>query len=861
MIGQQVQQYKIVEKIGAGGMGEVFLADDTNLDRKVALKFLPEKFCADPEFKSRFEHEAKATAALNHPNIVTVFDLGEHEGKLFIAMEHIDGAPLNEVLARGIHSLDRVLDIALQCAEGLSAAHQAGIVHRDIKPANILVGAKGRVRILDFGLAKSHKATTETKVGSTIGTVQYESPEQSRGEDVDQRSDVFSLGVVIYEMISGRLPFNGEYEAAIRYAIAHEIAEPIARFKADAPDDLQRILDKALAKDPAERYQTMADMIVDLRRVKRDSQPIDRAPIPGPVAKAPSKAKIGGLITALVVVIAGVGYFLSQSLDSPNSRVSTVNTAKAMLAVLPFENLGTPDDDYFADGITEEITARLAGVRELGVIARTSVMQYKGTTKTIGEIGKELGVDYVLEGTVRWQKSNAGTDRVRVTPQLIKVSDGTHEWANVYDEDLAEVFTVQTDIATSITEALGVALLAPEEAALIDAPTSSVEAYDYFLRGNQYWWAAEGGHAGREMNLAYGSYRKAIELDPRFVAAHARMARTKTELYWHTTFDSTDLIEAYGLLQKALLLDSNSIESRVALASYYYHDYKYEEALAELEWAMALQPNNADVLMEYSYVLGRQGRYRETEKYLERAAALDPQSALIQFNLGWTQLYFRRFDEADLRLTKAIRLEPDKGQFYIEMAQLMVARDGDLRGARRLLKDSEKLVVLDEVFKETIAMFALWDDDLDAAYTYADYVGLRSIISLQRGDTVLAQAQVDSAYTQTLDMMRRFPTFEYEFDLPPILSLMGRCEEAFEVGDSAIENVRIKQDEIFGREALAFAYMQCGEIDSAFAMLEVLLSSPGYTTPTRVRINTLWDPLRDDPRYGPLLQKYEGFTL
>ncbi|MBN4076163.1 tetratricopeptide repeat protein, partial [Gemmatimonas aurantiaca] len=495
------------------------------------------------------------------------------------------------------------------------------------------------------------------------------------------------------------------------------------------------------------------------------------------------------------------------------------------------------------------------------VIARTSVMQYKGTTKTIGEIGEELGVDYILEGTVRWQKTSSGTDRVRVTPQLIKVSDGTHAWADIYDEDLAEVFTVQTDIAMSITKALGIALLEPEKAALIDAPTSSVEAYDYFLRGNQYWWKSGVGHSERELTLAYSSYREAIEIDPRFVAAYARMARTKTELYWHTTFDSTDLIEAYGILQKALLLDSNSVESRVALASYYYHDYEYEKALVELDRAIAIHPNNSDALIEYSYVLARQGNFNEAIEYTRKASALDPQSAPIVYILGWLLVLSRQFDEAEIYLSKALRLEPDKAQYYVMMAQLLVARDGDLTKARRALKDSESLIVFDEDFNRLSFKLALWDEDLDAAYKYAEYASQRAAVSLLRGDTALAQAQLDSAYAETIELIEDHPGQNYEASLPIVLSRMGRCEEAVGVGISSIESAQVWMDQFWVRESLAYAYMHCGDNDSAFEVLETLLSSPGFTTPTRVRINPLWDPLRDDPRYGPLLQKYEGFTL
>ncbi len=358
MIGHSIAHYKILEKLGAGGMGEVFLAEDTKLERKVALKFLPPHFSADSEFKSRFEHEAKATAALDHPNIVTIYELGEHEGRLYIAMQHVEGQTLAQRISAQSLGISDALDIAGQLCEGLASAHGAGIVHRDIKPANILIDPTGRVRILDFGLAKSHRATTETKIGSTLGTVQYESPEQSRGEEVDQRSDLFSVGVVLYEMITGKLPFLGDYDEAIRYSISHEAPEPIARFKSGTPDELQRIVTKLLEKDASVRYQSAEGVLSDLRKLSR----VAPASVVGDSAPASSSKKPAAIgATGLLVVSAVVAVMLWPK-SEPEQVVKADPQFKA-LAVLPFENLGLAEDENVADGITDEITTRLEVVK------------------------------------------------------------------------------------------------------------------------------------------------------------------------------------------------------------------------------------------------------------------------------------------------------------------------------------------------------------------------------------------------------------------------------------------------------------------------------------------------------------------
>jgi serine/threonine protein kinase len=345
MIGQQINQFKIVEKLGSGGMGDVYVAEDTNLERKVALKFLPPHYSQDSEFKARFQHEARAAAALNHPNIITVYELGEHEGRMFIVLELVEGKSLEQMIESGDVKLSVAMRIGVQMCEGLGAAHEAGIVHRDIKPANILVDQSGRVKILDFGLAKSRRATAETKVGTTVGTIQYESPEQGRGDTVDQRSDLFSLGVVLYELVTGRRPFGGEFTDAIRYAIANENPEPLARFKSDVPEDLQRIIFKLLEKDPDLRYQTATGLLSDLKLLQRSS-----GPTPSSVHSAvkptvaPRKGSRRFVIPAVLLVAAVALLLVFKPWSIVIQPTSEATAGDDRIAVMYFENLGDRED-------------------------------------------------------------------------------------------------------------------------------------------------------------------------------------------------------------------------------------------------------------------------------------------------------------------------------------------------------------------------------------------------------------------------------------------------------------------------------------------------------------------------------------
>ncbi len=430
MIGKAISHYKILEKLGEGGMGVVYKAEDTKLKRTVALKFLPPHISESGEEKERFIHEAQSASALNHPNITTIHEIDEFEGQMFIVMEYCEGNTLKQIIEKETLPIKRVLDIGIQVCEGLTAAHKKEIVHRDIKSDNIMVTKEGQVKIMDFGLAKLKGATKLTKTRSTLGTLAYMSPEQAQGEEVDSRSDIFSFGVVLYELLTGKLPFGGEHQAAIIYSIINEEPQPIARYNNKVSPDLERMITKALTKDKEERYQHIDDLLADLRQEKKSLEYVKTATLAQPTeTQKPLRKKMLPLVLAgLAVVILIVGYFTLFNKKEPES-------GRKMLAVLPFENLGAPEQEYFAAGITDEITTHLAKVSGLGVISRTSVLQYKDTKKSVQQIGKELGVQYVLEGTILWDKSGV-TNRVRINPQLIRVKDGTHVWAETYDRVL-----------------------------------------------------------------------------------------------------------------------------------------------------------------------------------------------------------------------------------------------------------------------------------------------------------------------------------------------------------------------------------------------------------------------------------------
>jgi len=625
MVGQRLGSFKILAEIGRGGMGVVYEAEDVRLQRRVALKVLPPEIASNPASLDRFEREARAVAALNHPNIVTVHSVEEADGIRFLTMELVRGRILSELIGAQGMRLAELLAVAEPLADALSAAHAAGIIHRDLKPANVMVDADGRVKVLDFGLAKwqtqdvgpgDATITADALVtgeGQVLGTVPYMSPEQLEGKPVDHRSDIFSLGVVLYEMVTGLRPFSGESAAATMSAILRDEPQPLSGVRRNLPRQLGRIVGRCLQKLPDDRYQTARGLRNDLRELAREVELDSSATRSVATSAAAPRRRLLGRLAAAVALTAGivtVAVLLprgDQGEETAAAAIVATAEARRMIVVLPFENLGASGDEYFAAGLTEEITSRLATVPGLGVISRTSAMQYKGDRPPLREIGQQLGVDYVLEGTVRWERRSDGTSRVRVTPQLIRVADDTHLWADRYDRELEEIFAVQGDIAAEVARELNITLLEPQREALQTRPTENMEAYQAYLRGVELW--TRPGYDVARFRLAQEMFERAVELDPRFVEALTELSNVHAMLYQGGSAGPEALVTSRQAIEQAEAVAPDHPRVHLAKGYHYYLGYfDYERALAEFARVEAALPDDPAVHEAIGFIRRRQGR-------------------------------------------------------------------------------------------------------------------------------------------------------------------------------------------------------------------------------------------------------------
>jgi serine/threonine protein kinase/Tfp pilus assembly protein PilF len=632
MIGQTISHYKILEQIGSGGMGIVYKAEDTKLKRTVALKFLPPELTRDKEAKKRFLHEARAASALDHPNICSIYEIDETEdGQMFMAMAYYEGQTLKDKLTSNPLHLTQAIDIAIQIAEGLNKAHQKGIVHRDIKSANIMVTEDGVVKILDFGLAKLRGATKLTREGTTLGTVAYMSPEQAAGTELDLRSDIWSLGVILYEMLTCRMPFKGEYEQAIMYAIMNEAPQPLTAVRTGIPMQMEHIVKKALQKDPASRYQTLADLIVDLRQIT----PKAEKPTPEPPPKLRVKRKgfsisyLKWLGIPLAMVLLVAGYIILKQKPSPKKTagteipIETKNSQscwKNSIAVLPFANISAdPEQEYFCDGMTEDIITKLSYIRDLKVISRTSVMAFKNTDKTIRQIGQELGVDNILEGSVRREKN-----RLRITAQLIRVADDAHLWADKYDRNLESVFQVQEDVSRTIADALEVTLTPEMIRTLQDIQTRNLEAYDYYLKARhifntKFLYTIK----EEDYTTALSMLNKALEIDPAYTGAYESLAWIYLNHYVFMQ-DETDLARALDTLAKLKQSAPDSPEYYGYMAMVFLFKGDFDLAYENCVQAVTRMPNAPDINYGFGFFFFRMGLYPQAVKYCSRAMENNP---------------------------------------------------------------------------------------------------------------------------------------------------------------------------------------------------------------------------------------------
>jgi serine/threonine-protein kinase len=662
MIGKTISHYRILEKLGEGGMGIVYKAEDTKLKRIVTLKFLPSSIMASEAEKTRFVHEAQAAAALDHPNICTVYEIDEADGQLFIAMAYVEGQSLKAKIEAGPLKLDEALGIAMQVAEGLQAAHEKKITHRDIKPANVMLTTKGQAKIMDFGLAKQAGRTVITKEGMTLGTVAYMSPEQARGEDVDHRTDIWAFGVVLYDMITGQHPFKGLYEQAVVYSILNENPEPLTGLRTGVPMELERIVNKAMAKNTNERYQHVDEMLVDVKTLKKKIEAgftKERITTTTPPVKKRFPL-YAGMATLLVLLIAA-GFYLWQREDVKKEPIAF--DSKYRIAVLPLANI-SPDrqDEYFADGMTEELISTLSNIGGLRVITLTSVMPYKSAAKSVQEIGRELKVGTVLGGSVR-KAENA----VRITVRLIDVVGQENLWSHDYNRELKDIFSIQTDIAQQVAEALQVRLLAGEQRQIAKKMTENSETYTLYLQGRYFW------NQWREPALqkAITYFEQALAKDSAFALAYSGLADSYQVLGYLNVLPPKQVYpQAEAAALKALALDSTLGEAHLSLAkNRLFYDWDLAGAEKGVKRALELKASSADAHALHGSYLAAIGQFGESIAARKRAYELDPLSALTVTSVGRSFYYARQYDHAVEWYKKALELDSANAIAYSSLGE------------------------------------------------------------------------------------------------------------------------------------------------------------------------------------------------
>jgi eukaryotic-like serine/threonine-protein kinase len=858
LAGRVLSHYRLDERLGAGGMGTLYRATDLKLGRAVAIKFLARHLVSDETAKARFVREARAASALDHPNIANVYEIGEEDGELFIAMALYEGETLKQRLEKGRLGVEEALDVLRQVSLGLEAAHRAGIVHRDIKPANILITNTGIVKILDFGLAKlvsDSQAQTMTQAGQAMGTVLYMSPEQLRGESVDTRADLWSFGVLAYEVLAGVSPFQTDSSAATVARIVHEEPPSLATVPG-VPDWLAELVSQLLRKNPAERPQTASDVLQRLQDGNPTGPPA--APIPA-IARRSRLPWRTSLIFVAGLLLASPAWWVLRS------RVSRQNIdADRSIAVLPFANLSPGEENaYFVQGFHDELLRQIASIGDLRVISRTSVLQYKDGARNLREIADGLGVSSIVEGSVQ----RAG-NRIRVEARLIDARDDRHVWADRYDRDVTDIFAIQTAVAQEIAGALHARLSAAQIAKIARKPTQNTEAYDRYLRGLDY--LNRPGVQPENLAIAIGFFRNAVDMDGSFALARAKLAYAVLARFFF--FRGTrDEAEVGGEEAKqSLKLQPDLPEGHLALGYYHYYGHlDYRPALQEFEIARQAIP--AEATAAIAYVLRRQGKFEESLRALETVARLDPRSADVPANIATLLSLLRRYEEAESKVDRALGIAPDLDSAVILKAWIRAAWKGETEPGKEVLRQLRGRInegrlgfggsvvpLLEMNPREALTIAdSLGPDSRVAAVDYPKAF-LRAVAHECIGELARALEEYATVLPAVQAAVEKRPDDPFlRVLLARAYAALGRKQDALDAMDRAQELLPLATDRFSGLSIVverAKVEARVGDIDAAIGHIRELLTSPSPLSPALLRVNPTWAPLRNDPRFRKLAE-------
>ena len=892
LMGQTIGHYKISKRIGSGGMGEVYLASDISAGRKAALKLLPTQFTGDAERMKRFQQEARAVAGLNHPNILTIYEVGADSSLRYIASELIEGETLRDRLTRGPMQLSEAVDVAIQVASALAAAHNAGIVHRDIKPENIMLRPDGYVKVLDFGIAKLAEQEVpvtiprnealllvETNLGSVLGTVRYMSPEQARGAHVDKSTDIWSLGVVLYEMVTGQPPFTGDTPSDVMFAILEKEPPPLTNYVAHAPGELQQIISKTLRKDRGQRYHSAHELLQALKGFRHKLE-VEAELQRSSAARSwlHRKPALAALLLLLLVVVLALALPFYR-----HGNPTTSSPPEKSIAVLPFENLTRdPDNAYFAEGIQGEILTHLAKVADLKVISRTSTQRYQSKPRNLAQIAKQLGVANILEGSV--QKT---ADQVRVNVQLVNAETDSHLWADSYDRKLTDIFGVESEIAKGIAESLQAKLTGREEEALAVKPTNNPEAYDAYLRGLAFEgrsFSSYGTYSPDLTRKAAGFYERAVRLDPNFALAWARLSRVNAHLCFSGQGESPSAHReaAKRALDNAQKLEPNSPETLLALGYYQYWGLRdYGSAKTTFGHVSKLLPGSSEVPRALGLIARREGHWDESVAYFEQALTLDPRNVELLIAAASTYTMLRQFPAALKLYDRGLDITPNDPDLMASKAGIYQAQ-GNLQEAAKLLVEVNAQTLSGNAFATKIIQLTLernlgeavrllqdrqaqfhFDSEFDKT---SNQVGL-ALAQRLAGDTAGAKASAEEARNTLEQLYRDQPdNGALALSLSQAYAAMGEKDLALKTAAHPIMLLPRAKDSKVGpmfEENLALIQTMVGENSGAISTLTRLLQTPygsviygqAPITPTLLRLDPIWDPLRADPAFQRLCEE------